>query len=287
MIVIGAIFFSSASLCIRLMSEIFSTTSTVFYRSVIHTLILLPLVLRTMKNKKFSINQLKIHAIRGSSGIVAMYLFFFTLKHVPLALAITLTMTSMMWAAVFSYVFIGERIQREQVIASVLVILGVILTVWKQDPNWSFSPWGVVTGLACGVGMGFSATMVRMLRAESSTLEVITFFGLFALIFSLGPFLWQPEFPENFSQLGLLLLMGVSALAGQFFYTYGIGFTSVVTGTLSGMSQFVFNIGIGILILNEHPTLNFMIGAILVLAGIMQLTLGPRLRKLWATANRN
>ncbi|MCF7821463.1 MAG: EamA family transporter, partial [Mariprofundaceae bacterium] len=91
---------ASMAACVRMVSFDLPQTEVVFFRNFIALLILLPLLLRNRVSLRS--DRFHLHLLRAISGLTAMYLYFYALKHLHLTDALMLNYTSPIFIALFA-----------------------------------------------------------------------------------------------------------------------------------------------------------------------------------------
>ena len=97
--VLGAFFFATMGLCVKIASEWFSSAELVFYRGLIGIVFLWLLA----RNRGVSLHTRYpgMHAWRSLIGVVSLGAWFYAIAKLPLATAVTLNYMSSVWIAAF------------------------------------------------------------------------------------------------------------------------------------------------------------------------------------------
>ena len=88
--VICAISFALMSICVKLLGDNFSTPEIVFWRMLPATILLL--LMAKLRAQTVKTVHIKSHMTRALLGTAALTLNFFSIKHLPLATAVTLSL---------------------------------------------------------------------------------------------------------------------------------------------------------------------------------------------------
>lgn len=94
---VAAFVFSLMAVCVKLVSDTYSTPEIVMYRSLIGAVFLFCMVL--VKGGSFKTKYPLQHLWRGTVGATAFGLWFFSMSQLPLATSITLNYMSPIWIA--------------------------------------------------------------------------------------------------------------------------------------------------------------------------------------------
>ena len=155
---LGAAFFATMGVCVKLGSAHFNSAELVFYRGVVG-LVFLALI---AKQQKVSLRTQYpgMHVWRSAIGVSSLSAWFYAIAHLPLATAMTLNYMSSVWIAAF--------------------IVGGSLVNW--NPQDGRGPWSQGP-LALSVIAGF-AGVVMMLRPTVEQNQI--FAGLIGLMSGFG-----------------------------------------------------------------------------------------------------
>ena len=137
----------------------FSNGELVFWRMLFSAIALgIP---AKMRGETFSTPNWKTHLNRSVIGIAAMLCLFYAVMHLPLATGVTLGYTSSIFLAVFSFLYLKERIAPYTQIMLLLGFAGVILLL---NPSLGRGQeTAALIGLAGGAMSGWAYLQVREL----------------------------------------------------------------------------------------------------------------------------
>lgn len=235
---VASLLFSVMSVCVKLASAQYSTSEIVCYRGLIGMLILGSLLrlhggtLRTTMGAS--------HFWRGLVGVAALWLWFFAIGQLPLAMAVTLNAMSPLWIAAMLFTVSlrkGRNLPDWRLVLAILMgFAGVILLL---QPSIHASQWvGGVLALISGVLAALAYMQVRDmgLRGEPEY-RVVFYFCLTCAVAGMAGTWLLPGHPDQISWHShdlrgsvLLLAIGVTAVAAQMAMTraYRLGNTLLV-----------------------------------------------------------
>ena len=150
-------------------------------------------------------SRLKSQILRGICGLCAVFLFFLSLKKIPLADATALFFVSTFFLIILSRIILGEQVQIFKWVAVVVGFLGMILIV---QPSRDINFYSILPVLAAF----FYALMMiatRFLSHTESNLTLLLYQSIVTLLISslFLPFFWV-KIGNNFL---LFLLIGFLA----------------------------------------------------------------------------
>lgn len=224
-------FFAIMGVCVKLGSAHFTAPELVFYRSIFGFLLIL--VVTQGNRLSLKTRHLKLHLSRSVLGFLSLIMFFYAITHLPLATAVTLNYTSPLFLALFTTLWLREKVRPVLILAILLGFVGVVLLL---NPSLHRDELVAgISGLSSGILAGFIYLQVTRLGRLGEPEWRTVFY--FTLVCSLGAGLWmlaQDFHPVRLSDLPLLLAMGMSATLAQLAMTraYRKG-NSLVSGSLA------------------------------------------------------
>ncbi len=230
--------FAAMGVCVKLAAAMYSTSEIVMYRGLIGTVLLIPMIrlqrgtLRTAFPRE--------HLWRSTVGAVSLWLWFYAIGKLPLAMAVTLNYMAPIWIAF--YVFCAgwlrqqHRVEWPLIGAILLSFVGVTLAL---QPAAEARQWaGVAVGLCSAILSAMAYMQVRRLgRMGEPEYRVVFYFSLASIVAGALSSLAFPSAPgqpafhaHTLHGAALLLGTGVLALAAQITMTraYRIGKVLVV-----------------------------------------------------------
>ena len=199
--------------------------------------------------------------------------YFQAIQFSTVAIGVITFATLPIFTAFLEPLFFDEKLQRQTVYCAVFVFLGILVTV----PGGALEKTsGVVPGLAAGLAGTFSYAMMSILNRDLSK-KYDTFVLVFYEHVTLGllamPVLWliKPVFsPED---IAWLIVAGiVVAVGGHYLFIRGLKQVKISTAGIIGGLETVYAIGFASLLLREIPTVNEIIGGLVVFAVAVYMT---------------
>jgi len=262
-------FFAIMGVCVKLGSARFTAPELVFYRSIFGFLLIL--VVTWGNRLSLKTQHLKLHLSRSVFGFLALTMFFYAITHLPLATAVTLNYTSPLFLALFTTLWLREKVRQVLILAILLGFVGVVLLL---NPSLHRDELlAGMAGLVSGILSGFIYLQVTQLGRLGEPEWRTVFY--FALVCSLGAGLWmlaQDFHAVRLSDLPLLLAMGTSATLAQLAMTraYRKG-ESLVSGSLA-YTTVVFASLFGIVLWQELlSTSQWLAIGLIITSGILSV----------------
>lgn len=271
---VASFLFSIMGVGVKLASSSYSVSEIVAYRGLIGMIVIFSVM--RWQGEALRTHMPLQHFWRGFVGVVALWLWFFAIGHLPLAMAVTLNYMSPIWIALFlltsAWVLKKRRVQPSLFVAIVLGFVGVILLL---RPSLQREQIGVALfALLSGMLSALAYLQVRLLgmAGEPENRVVFYFSATCALAGTLaaciiGASNQQPVWhAHSFTSALLLLLIGLTAAGAQVSMTraYRLG-NPLVTANLQYVG-IVFSSIWDLLIWND--ALNWMswLGIIVILS---------------------
>ncbi len=210
-----------------------------------------------------------LHAVRLGGAFVALSCGLWAVTVLPLADAVTLGFTQVLFVAALARLFLGERFGPWRAAGVVLGFLGVL--VMMQPGLGGVADWRVLVPLGGALGAAVAVTSVRCLTGTERTGTLLVYQSLFVGLLSGLPMFWLWRTPDA-GGLVLLLGIGVVATAGQW-----AGIRALRLGEASLVSsleyiKLVWAALLGVAIFAEWPTAATLAGgALIVLASVLAM----------------
>ncbi|BAL23534.1 DMT family transporter [Azoarcus sp. KH32C] len=241
--VVASLLFACMGVCVKLGSSTFSTGELVFYRGFIGLIIIAALA----RSQRVPLHTPKwrLQLTRSLSGTAALMAYFYAIRALPLATAVTLNYTSPIIVALLLALWFRERL-RPAVVGSVLLgFAGVVLLL---KPTLQSEQW---IGAAAGLGSALLASVayisVRELgRAGEPELRTVFWFSgvttLLGIPWALSGDLQAIDLKGAATLIGVGLFGGMAQLAMTRAYRLGktivaanLAYTTVIFSSLFGM----------------------------------------------------
>jgi S-adenosylmethionine uptake transporter len=219
--------FSIMGVCVKYASALYSTSEIVAYRGVIGALFIF--LMTRMRGDSLKTTLPWHHLWRGTVGVVALWLWFYSFSKLPLAMATTLNYTAPIWiAAILLTLGWWRRTQHAEwhlVCAILASFCGVLLLLQPaiQSDQWG----GALIALSSGMLSALAYLQVRKLgHMGEPEYRVVFYFALTSVFAGLltgqfagmlggadsKPLTWFNHTPRG---LILLLVIGATATIAQ------------------------------------------------------------------------
>lgn len=265
-ILLAELMFASMGAAVKMVTADLPSEMAVFMRNIIGLALMTPLVWNSgpgiLKTGIF-----RLHLLRATAGVSAMYCFFYALAHLPLADGMLLKMTAPLFMPLIAWAWLSERLRKTILLAVGIGFAGVILVL---NPEGEFSRVALV-GLLGGVLASLAKVSLRRLGRSEPSVRVVFYFALMSSVISVFPMFWHWQQP-NAQQWGLFALVGLSGTLGQLLLTRGYAIAAASVVSPFTYTSVLFGAVYGYLFWGETLSLQFVMGALLIfVAGMLAL----------------
>ena len=274
LMVLASFLFATMGVCVKLASAHYAPGEIMFYRGL--TGAVLMLALARSRGVALATRMPSAHFWRSLSGVVAMFLWFYSLGNLPLATAMTLNYMSSVWMALFliggAAMLGGTRVDGRLIATVLLGFAGVALILRptiEQNQLW----YGLI-GLLSGMISATAYLQVTALaRAGEPEIRIVFYFSLGGTLFGLLTTLWTGIHAHTLKGVALLLAVGLLATVAQLMMTraYSTGRT-LVNASLQYLG-IAFSFGYGVLLFADRMTWMALAGMLLIVGAGLCATL--------------
>lgn len=216
------------------------------------------------------------HFSRGIIGSTGMLLGFFALTKLPLTDAVAINYAMPLLSVVFGAWILGEVVRAYRWSAVAIGMVGVGIIVWPRLSVFSGGAdilgndfaIGALASLASAICGAFAMVLVRGLVHTERSATIVIYSSIMASLFALAtlPFGWVALTP---AQTAMLVGAGIAGGIGQILMTEAFRNADVSVVAPFEYVSLVLSIGIGYLVFSDLPTVEMLIGSVIVVgAGI-------------------
>lgn len=236
---------------------------SVFFRCLISMLFCFAIIYHRGLDWKGS-NRLMLMA-RGLAGTTAVYTFFVTIQHMPLASAVTIQYTSPIFTTLIAALVLKERVKPIQLFFFALSFTGVLII---KGFDTSVNIWYLILGIFSALSSGIAYNLVRSLKEKEDPIVIVLHFQLVGVLIGFIGCLFQWQTPLGTDWI-YLILTGVLTQLGQTNLTKALQTERVAITSSLNYLGILYALIFGILFFNESYILSTIIGIALVVAGVI------------------
>jgi drug/metabolite transporter (DMT)-like permease len=210
--------------------------------------------------------------LRGTAGMMALTIFFFTLHELPLAIASTLQYLSPIFTVLIASRLFREKVSTMQYFSSLIAFLGVIFIGLNgitggfsgEKPDLFWMGMGVLSAILSGIAYN----AIYKLKETEETINIVIYFPMLALPLTGIWCLFDFTFPRGIEWL-ILLTIGVFTQIAQVCMTRA--FLSANTAVVAPFQYIgaIYALISGWFVFNEKLETASIIGVCLVVFGVI------------------
>jgi drug/metabolite transporter (DMT)-like permease len=262
------------SVLVKLAGQRLPSMEIVFFRGIL-TLAMSYAIVKRLGITPVLGNNRRLLLQRGILGAAALACFLFSLTHLPLAEATLIQYMNPVFAILVAHWWFGERMGRGEWFALVAALIGVVLIT---RPAFLFG--GVASGIHPGhalialMGGAFSGSAYATIRQmpKERPEVVVLYLPLMSVPMSI-PFIASNWHAPTWEEWLLLIGIGLATQLAQTSMTKGLQIEKTARATMVGYVQIIFAGAWGALLFNEAITLWTVVGAVIVLVGMLSLVI--------------
>lgn len=258
---LSTFFFAMANVCVKEISHL-PAMEIVFFRCLVGVLFCWYGLRRAGAGLKGSNRGLLF--LRGFFGTTALFCFFVTVQHIPLASAMTIQYLSPIFTSVIAIFLLHEKVLARQWLFYAIAFSGVLF-IGRFDTR--VSPFYLMLGVISAFGSGMAYNLVRSLKEREHPLTVVFHFQFIGMVAGGAMTVFSWVSPVGIDWI-YLLLIGIFSQLGQVFLTDALQKEKAASVAIVVYTGLIYGITIGWFVYGEAQTFFSVIGMLLVVAGV-------------------
>jgi drug/metabolite transporter (DMT)-like permease len=274
LIVVASFLFATMAVCVKLASAWYAPGEIVFYRGLTGSLLMFALA--RWQGNTVATRLPVMHFWRSLTGVVSLFLWFYSIGKLPVATAMTLNYMSSVWMALFlmggAVMLGGARVDGRLVGTVLLGFAGVALVLRPTLDEQQL--WHGLAGLLSGIIAATAYLQVTALaRAGEPEFRIVFYFALGGVIAGALTLLWTGAHTHTLQGVALLLAVGLLATSAQLMMTraYATG-RPLVNASLQYLG-IAWSFAYGVLLFDDRVTGMALAGMLLIIAAGLSATL--------------
>ena len=203
--------FTVMLVCVRDLSSTFHTVEIVFVRALVGIFMITPMVMRSglgvLKTKR-----LPMHTLRTVFAFLAMLTLYYSLVHIELALAMSLTFLIPVVTTVVAALILKEIVDLPRWVAVLVAFAGALVII---RPGVAPISLPIVMALVSVLAYAGAWTCVKLLTRTESAAVIVFYMNIIMVPLTLIPSLFVWVTP-GWADAPVLLLMAVTGWAAHF-----------------------------------------------------------------------
>ena len=202
-----------------------------------------------------------LHALRCSSGLIALVAIFIALRELPLATVVSISFAAPIFTTIFSIFLLSEKVGIFRWLAVVIGFLGILIIT---EPGITELNIFYIFPIIFCLGLSYVAITIRQL-STTEPVWLISFY--FSLSITFLSFLTIPQgwIMPSMNDFILLSFIGIFGGVANLWLSQSYKYSEVSLVTPLKYLALVFAIFFGYFIWQEVPTVKTLLGAFLVI----------------------
>jgi len=255
----AALLFTVLSLLIKLMGPQYTIWHLGFYRFFGGAVVLLLVFGR--HHNPYRGHNIRLLIIRGCTGSAAFLCVITAIRLLPVSTAQVIFYAFPAFAAVFAFLFYGERISKTGVGCIAMVIIGIAVLF---DFSIQGTLFGQFMALAGAAFAGLTVTLIRSLREKNGPVIIYLYFCTMGMLVTLPAFAMAPLLPATAMEWAMVLGIVFSSVTAQLLMNQGFFYCRGWEGGVFMSSEVIFTAIVGIAFLEDPATWRFWTGGVLI-----------------------
>lgn len=255
--------FALMNVCVKLLPGI-PAHESVFFRSLGMWLICVLFLLQTRISPRGKRKDLLL--LRGLFGSLGLGCYFYTLKYMPLATAVTLQYLNPIFSTVLAVWMLKEPVQKRQWAYFGLSFSGVLLI---KGFNAEVSGFLLGLALLAALSSGLAYNLVRQLRGQDHPLVIMFYFASVNLVLMTPYTLTHWQQPRGQEWIWLILV-GVFTYLAQDCMTRALQAERMAKVAGLNYLGMIYAVGLGFFLFGEPLSPSALLGMGLIVAGVIR-----------------
>ncbi|TCP96814.1 putative membrane protein [Cricetibacter osteomyelitidis] len=252
---------------VKYASSTLPPNEVLFARFFVGFLFILPMIKKDARFS-FKIRDKRYSAMRDGFGLLGMICMFYSLQYLPVSLSVLLMNTSALFVPLFAFLLFRNKISLLAVCCTLMGFVGVAITL--SDITQDISLYYLLLGLFGAIFSALAFIALQKLNQTHSPLEIIFYFYFVSLLIIPMIFAYEWMIP-NLTEFYYLVLVGITGLIFQIFLTKAFRFQNVAMVSPFIFTGVIFSSLCDWLVWRNSPTVNFWIGAVIIITSISLL----------------
>ena len=264
--IMTSFFFVGVFVTVKYIGTDVPASQSAFLRYLFGTLILLPIILKSIRNTNKSL--MKKFMVRGIFHAIGVTLWFYSMTVITMAEVTAIGFLTPIFICIGASFLFKEKIAGFRFIAILISFIGALIIL---RPGFKLLETGHGCMLFAAFVFSFSYLIVKHVSEEKNSTEIVGFLSLFTTLFLIPMAIYDWESINN-TNLFLLFLTAIIATFGHITMTMAIKSAPMVVIQPFTFLQLVWSVIFGFILFNENIDIFVIIGGIVILLSTSYLT---------------
>jgi drug/metabolite transporter (DMT)-like permease len=218
-------------------------------------------------------NNKKWLIIRGTSGMIALTIFFYSIHHLPLAIASTIQYLAPVFTVFFTLIFLKEKVIKLQWFFILIAFIGVALIGFnnffstKQETIFIDYTW-LGLGIISAAFSGIAYTAIVKLKTTDTPINIVIYFPMLSIPIMFIWCLFDFVMPQGIEWF-FLIIIGIFTQFAQVLLTKALHEDKISVITPFQYLGAIYAALVGFFIFDERLSIVVYLGIILILFGVV------------------
>lgn len=217
-------------------------------------------------------NNRKWLLIRGFSGMIALTLFFFTIDHLPIAIASTIQYLAPVFTVILAVSIMKEKVGKWQWLFIIIAFVGALIiglsNLFNNNESQSISWFWLIIGVISAFFSGLAYNSILKAKQTEATLNIVIYFPMLGIPVMGIWCLFDFVLPHGISWF-FLLIIGVFTQIAQIAMTKAFQIGEANTIAPFQFVGSIYALLVGYFIFDEQLSFAILVGLILILVGVI------------------
>tara|TARA_R110002050_G_scaffold57442_1_gene129471 strand:- start:37464 stop:38339 length:876 start_codon:yes stop_codon:yes gene_type:complete len=251
-----------------------NTMQVVFFKSIVGLFILVFLNIRTL-NKLYKTNIIQWHAFKGLMGMLGNIMWVVALRHIPIATASGLSMTSALFTALGGWLIFKEPFKKTVLWCLFTGFIGTLIII---NLNGDLFTIYTLFPLASAFAFSASSLTIKRLAKNDSSRTTLFYLLLFMSLFSI-PATVINWVTLSYAEILTLCIIGVFFALSQLCLIQAYTYAEASFISSFKYIRFPMNILAGLLFFSEVPGFSTVLGGVMIISASAYLVAFDKTRK--------
>ena len=266
LMLIGQLSFAINDTLVKLMVKIsennFSTLSIIFIRGFFASILILLIIIFFTKSNLTTVFKNKKSYLRGFFEVLTAIFFFSGLIFMPMANVYTLLMTAPFIVTMYSFFILKEKVGIRRWSAVLIGFIGVLIVINPQNLEFGLL---FILPIVSAFFLTLRDVITKEIVNKKNSLDITLITSILVMIFSgIGSYFLNSEI--KFNNLIFIFISSLFLTSGYICSILTVYFAPLSLTASIRYSVIVFGIILGYVLLGEEPSLNMIVGAIIIVA---------------------
>ena len=245
----------------------------VFMRSISSSVILIPILFFTGRQKNIFSN-LGVNLSRVVLSFLAISIQFFTISNIQLAQVSTIGYLRPSIMSIFAYFILSEKQSKGRWLVLIIGFLSILLVFSPENQSIQLVALIALLGTCCGA---LSTIVQKYLSKSFSEIQLMTWYSLGTSFLSL-PFCLYFWVDISFKETLFMISTGLLATSAQYFYIRAFKLSQASFLAPIQYFHIIPVLIIGYVIFLEVPSIQTLIGALIIILSLIGLLIWEKNR---------